>query len=90
MLKSGPYTIVTKDPSTNYLKEVKHNVKNSVLLSDQTKPIVIPSIANYARFYTFLKIHKPAFAFHPLFVTSTLLLINCSFPIAVSSSLDLQ
>ena len=43
MLNSGPYTILNKDLSTDHLKKVKYNVKSSVLLSDQTKSMVIPS-----------------------------------------------
>ena len=50
MRNSGPYIILNKDPSTNHLIEVKRHVKNSVLLSDQTKCMVIPSVANCARF----------------------------------------
>ena len=50
MRNSGLYTILNKDPSAEHLKEVKRNVKKSVLLSDQTKRIIIPSTANSARF----------------------------------------
>ena len=60
MLNSGPYTILNKDPST------KHNVKNSVLLNDQMKLIVIPSVINCTRFYALPKIHKPTLAFSPI------------------------
>ena len=79
MLNSGPYNILNKDPSTNHLIEVKH-IKNSVLLNDQTKRIVIPSVANCAKFYALPKIHKPTLAFHPIVSksrsSSALLLIN--------------
>ena len=59
MLNLGPYTILNKDLSTYHLMEVKRNVKASVLLSDQTKRMVIPSVANCVRFYALPKIHKP-------------------------------
>ena len=64
MLNSGPYIILNKDPSPKYLIEVKLNVKNSVVLNDQTKRMVILSIANCARFYTLPKIHIPTLPFH--------------------------
>ena len=66
MLNSGSYTILNKDPSTDHLKQVKHSFKNSVLLSSQMKYMVIPSVANCARFYAFLKIYKPTLASHPI------------------------
>ena len=62
MLNSDLYTILNKDPSTNHLIVVKLHVKNSVL-SDQTKCMVIPTVANCARFYALPKIHKPILAF---------------------------
>ena len=46
MINSGPYAILNKDPSTYDLKEVKYNVKNSILLYNQMKCVVIPSNAN--------------------------------------------
>ena len=46
MLNSGPYIILNKNPSINHLMEVKRNIKFSVLLSNQTKRIVITSFAN--------------------------------------------
>ena len=66
MLNSGLYIILNKGSSTNHLKEIKRSVKNSVLLSEQTKRIIIPSIANRARFYAVPKIHKTTFAFRPV------------------------
>ena len=65
MLSSGPFTILNKSPSTNHLIEVQRHVKNTVLLSDQTKRMVIPSIANCARLLALSKIHKPTLAFRP-------------------------
>ena len=66
ILNSGPYTILNKDPSTKHLIEVKRNVKNSVFHKDQTKCMVIPSVANCARFCAHPKIHKPTLDFCPI------------------------
>ena len=66
MLNSRPYTILNKDPSTKHLIEVKRNVKNSVFLKDQTKCMVIPSVANCAIFCARPKIHKPTLDFRPI------------------------
>ena len=66
MVNFDPYTILNKDPSTSHLIEVIRNLKNSVLFSDQTKLMVIPSVANCARFYALLKIHKLAVDFRPI------------------------
>ena len=102
MLNSGPYAILNKDPSTNYLIEVKRNVKASVLLSDQTKHIVIPSFANCARFYALPKIHKPTLTFRPIvsnvgtasyklvrFLSQSLAHLNCNNLYTVKNSYDL-
>ena len=99
MLNSGPYTILNKDPSTNHLIEVKRNVKNSVLLNDQTKRMVIPSVANCARFYALPKIHKLTLAFRPIvynvgtascklarFLSQSLDHLTCNNPYAVKNS----
>ena len=66
MLYSGPYTILNKDYSTNPFIEVKRKVKVSVLLSDQRKRMVIPSVANCDRFYALPIIHTPALVFLPI------------------------
>ena len=63
ILNSGPYTILNKDPSTKHLIEVKRNVKSSVFLNDQTKRVVIPSVANCARLYVLPRIHKSTLDF---------------------------
>ena len=66
MLNSDLYTILNKDPSTNHLIDVKRDSVNSVLLCDQTTGIVVPSVANGAKFNAFSKIDKPTFAFHAI------------------------
>ena len=52
----------TKGSSTDHLKEVKNNVKKSVIPSDQTKCMINPSIANCFRSYALPKIDKPILA----------------------------
>ena len=84
IINSGPYTIFNDDPSTFHLIEIKRNIKNSVLLSHQTKRMVIPFVANCARFYALPKTHKPIFAFHPnVFNVST-----ASYRLALSASVS--
>ena len=85
MLNSANYTILNKDPSTNHVIEVKRHVYNYVLLSDQTKRMVISSVANCARFYALPKIHKPALAFRP--IVSNIGIASCKFARFLSQSL---
>ena len=54
MLNSAPYTTLNKAPSTDHLVEVKNNIKNLVL-SDQTKLMVIPSVGTVLDSMLFLK-----------------------------------
>ena len=63
MKNSSPYTILNKNPFTNDITEIKRNVKNSDLLYDQTKRMVILSVANCFSFYARPKTHKPTLAF---------------------------